>query len=57
MGSLLTLNTFVLSSENRVKKKISYHIYLLNWKLGNSSEKKSFLSPTELKICGVEGYK
>lgn len=34
-----------------VKVKNNDHIYILNWKLGNSSEKKSILPPTELKIC------
>lgn len=45
---------FVLSGENRVKN--DDHIYVLNWKLGNSSEKKRILPPAKLKICGEEGY-
>lgn len=40
-GLLLTSNMFALSSEMRVKN--GYHIYILNWKLGNSREKKRIL--------------
>lgn len=40
-GLLLTSNMFALSSETRVKN--GYHIYILNWKLGNSHEKKRIL--------------